>query len=327
VIILIKSIVFSFILVGTFVGAGFATGQEMLSFFNLHSKNNPLFFIVSVAVVFMTVIFTQKSYGKSVKEYYIYLFGKNFGEVMYIVSLLSLFICYGASAAGMGSLFYESLSLPYLSGAALLSVISFTCCFKGMKGINILNTILTPVIIISVIIFGSLSAAFPYRQLISFRESYTVPFIYSLLYAGYNIFPLIPLALSHDSKNKGAYIAFGFTVICGTALFFSISSNLSLAFSSSVPFQSIIGTLFPKMKNIYLFTVCAALITTGSSCLYGFISPSRKHRKLLYILCALMTFVFLFFGFTGTVRIFYPLSGMFGVVLILKIFISNLFKK
>lgn len=326
---MLKSIIFALTLTGTFIGAGFATGQEMLSFFVIHNPKTPLYFILSVSVIFLCVFMISAGKEKNTCELYTALFGEGVGKLMNAVSVASLFICYGACLAGMGRMFFESLYLPYLSGAILLSVISFGACIYGIKGISTVNGLLTPFIIITVILFGSLSTVFPDCRLVSLKNTAATPAVYSFLYAGYNIFPLIPIVTAEKKGKWGIVVSFLLTVTCGTIMFLSLSSNPALSFASQIPFYNIIKNLFPAFSAIYALSICASLVTTGASCLFGVISAleDRVLKLPLYIICFVLSFVFVLFGFTGTVRIFYPLSGFFGLFLIVRILLSGIFKK
>ena len=99
----------------------------------------------------------------------------------------------------------------------------------------------------------------------------------------------------------------------------ALKTHLFVALSSSVPFEAIIRSIYPNIGNLYSIVMCMALVTTGASCLYGFVSDIEKSGKLkkfpLYLILVIATFVFLFFGFVKTVRIVYPVSGIFGIVL------------
>ena len=250
---------------------------------------------------------------------------------MFFASLISLFICYGACAAGMGSVFFESFRLPYLSGAVLLTAISLIACIKGMKGINILNSLLTPLIIIFIILFGIIAILNPDYELIAFKGNAGISSFFALLYAGYNIFPLIPVTLEEKKNNTGILLAFIFVSALGIVLFYALKTHLLISLSSTVPFEAIIRSIYPYMGNLYAIIICMALLTTGAACLYGFVSHIEKSGKIkktpLYILSVAATFLFLFFGFKQTVRIIYPLSGVFGAILILRIIMLRIVKK
>ncbi len=317
---------FAFTLVGTFVGAGFATGQEMISFFTLKNPENPLYFVLASAVVFLSLKSVKKVYkGADAGSFYISLFGKTLGTVMFFASLASLFVCFGASAAGMGSLFFESFHLPYISGAGILTAVSVITCIKGIRGINILNAILTPVIIVAVVVLGIFACLNPSYELIAFTPKTEISLIFALLYSGYNIFPLIPVTLSERENNKGLFAGFVLISLLGVILFMALKTHLFLALSSSVPFEAIIRSIYPKIGNLYSIVMCMALVTTGASCLYGFVSDIEKSGKLkkfpLYLISVIAVFFFLFFGFVKTVRIIYPISGIFGIILILRLII------
>lgn len=316
---------FAFTLVGTFVGAGFATGQEMVSFFNLHNPLNPLYFIFSCFLIYFTCEKTKKiSKSDNLSDLFYTIFGKRWGELMISLSLITLFICFGASASGMGALFFESFSLPYLAGAFFLVFLSFVVLKKGMKGINILNFILTPIIIISIIVFG-ISTIYLSDSLVGLsRGNFIASAFYSLLYAGYNIFPLISITLHERKQKKAGFLsAFIFTALCGTLLFYSLSMNLDTAYTSEVPFFSVIKTYLPGFAFYYSLIICMALLTTGASCLFGFITHIEKTKRIkpaiLYLLSFLSVLIFISFGFSETVRIFYPISGVFGTLLIIRI--------
>ena len=101
--------------VGTVVGAGFATGQEIIQFFTCYGYSS--FWAILISVILFIAAgrkimhFGRKLNARSYGSLTEYLFGNAAPFVNIYLGLTFVFIC-GAMFAGAGALFKEQLSIP-----------------------------------------------------------------------------------------------------------------------------------------------------------------------------------------------------------------------
>ena len=105
--------------VGTVVGAGFATGREIVEFFSRFGFIGLIGMLMSGYILIFLgsklMVISARINAKSYEEFNEYLFGKTFGK---IINILLLFMLLGVSAvmlAGAGAVFEEQLGISKVS--------------------------------------------------------------------------------------------------------------------------------------------------------------------------------------------------------------------
>ncbi len=141
----------AFVYVGTVVGAGFATGREIVEFF-LKFGWIGLFGIVVSGLMFTylgakIMIISKRIHAASYQELNTYLFGKSIGRA---VNMFMMFILLGVTSvmlSGAGALFHEQLGWSAQAGILLTIVLSFAVMTSGVKGVFGVNILVVPLLI------------------------------------------------------------------------------------------------------------------------------------------------------------------------------------
>ena len=137
---------------GTVVGAGFASGQEILQFFTRFG------FISTFTIALVTCIFiwlgakmmllsadiSAASYEDLNKE----LFGERLGRLVSLFMIVVLLGVTGVMLAGAGSIFSEHLNLSYQTGLLITLVACFLVLRKGLGAILAVNSIVVPIMLL-----------------------------------------------------------------------------------------------------------------------------------------------------------------------------------
>lgn len=324
-----SSLIFALTIVGTLIGAGFATGQELLSFFILRSNKGYIYFIFSIVVIILVslivLVFARKNHISSLSQLYDCLFDKTTSNIYLIISTVFLFSCFSVTASGTGTLFYENLNWPYFTGVLTILAITYSAMQFNVEGVFFINSILTPLIIIAIIVFGIASNVKGNETFLSFNAvgNAIEPFLYALLYFGYNIFSLFPIILTAERKNSlkcavaGLIISFLLIVIIGVIMIFIMCNTSIDIFVCNLPFLSIISENSEIYGNIYVSIMYFAMITTAVSCFYGFLknisSIFLMNEQVIIITGLIVSYFVSFFGFTELVRKIYSIFGIFGI--------------
>lgn len=140
---------------GTVFGAGFASGQEIVSFFSSHFLWGV---VLSVFVGFLFSFFgyavcsKAKEFGlNSAKEYFDFLFPKAVSGLLHFICMAFLVVSFCIMIAGCGTLFKEQFSLRPMIG----SLFSLVICYKIIKnrvgGLARFNAVITPFMFLGVV--------------------------------------------------------------------------------------------------------------------------------------------------------------------------------
>lgn len=137
--------------VGTVVGAGFATGREIVEFF---SRFGFIGFISILLSGYLLIVLGSKLMriaaqinAVSYQELNTHLFGKWAGR---IINIIMLFMLLGVSAvmlAGAGAVFEEQLGLSKNLGVFITIFLSFIVMMVGTKGLFAVNSFVVPIMI------------------------------------------------------------------------------------------------------------------------------------------------------------------------------------
>ena len=150
----------SFVLIGTIIGAGFASGKEIYLFFLAHGKYGIIGLIISISLIALAILKTSylankykvNTYGAFTK-----ILTKNNKVVNKILTnLINIFLLlsYIVMCAGFGAFFKQSFGWPSYYGATIIAILSCLIFFKDIDGIVKLNFYLIPILILSICFLG-----------------------------------------------------------------------------------------------------------------------------------------------------------------------------
>jgi uncharacterized membrane protein YkvI len=141
--------------IGTIVGAGFATGQEILQFFSR-------FGAMGVAgLIFCAVMFALFGYiimhlgkqlsARSHMEIIRYAGGRLLGTVVDIIITFFLFGALTAMIAGTGALFHQEFHLPEILGNILMAALTAVTVLTGINGVIRSISFVVPFLLLAVV--------------------------------------------------------------------------------------------------------------------------------------------------------------------------------
>lgn len=137
--------------VGTVIGAGFASGQELLHFFvRFGDKGLWGAFIAGVGFMVVGTLVFKLAYQNGItsyNEFLTYLFDRKIGRLADFWLSLYLFGGLVVMLAGCGAVFEEYLSLTSFLGVVISTIILILCLFFREKGLLAFNVVLVPAII------------------------------------------------------------------------------------------------------------------------------------------------------------------------------------
>ncbi len=313
-----KRLKLAFTVAGTVIGAGFATGKELLLFFG-NDSSALLFLLLSILIMGTTSLL----YFGQQKEY-----GSSRGSSFIAKTVHTLFVLFsGASYAVMlacgGEALRESTGLFVPLGTVLTCAITLGIVAFGVQNVYRFNLIATPMLLICM---AGISLAGLLSPVAMFEPSHSHS-INVLLYCGYNLLSVLPLLNAlHDTveKQEGYWgIVWGFFLVTAVGL---LLKALLLRFShlvggSSLPVLTVISHCHDHLKVLYTVMLYLSILTTAVNSLYAV----AKNQSPLLVALLLLGCSFL--GFSTLIETLYPFFGYLGIGVTVIIIVRALCKK
>ncbi|TKC18466.1 YkvI family membrane protein [Robertmurraya kyonggiensis] len=328
--------------VGTVVGAGFATGREIVEFFSRFG------FIGFIGILMSGYIFifhgtklmriSARIGARSYQEFNEYLFGKFFGS---IINVLMLFMLLGVCAvmlSGAGAVFNEQLGIPKNIGLAFTVVLSVLVMLLGINGLFAVNSIVVPVMIGFSLLLMLFSMRLPnfldHVFFIPYVEdgwkSIVSPFSYTALNIGLAQAVLVPVSaeIGDDETVKWGGIIGGIalTVILLTSHFTLVMlPNLE---SYEIPMAVIMKNLAPGLYWIFILVIYGEIFTSIIGNIFGLERQLKTYLRLPSLLI-----VGVLFAVSLTISIveygkllsyLYPLFGYVSILFIILLWMKPL---
>ena len=141
-----------FVIIGTLIGAGFASGQEIYTFFFSYGINGMIGIIVSGSIIGLTIYKTFKILEKNnIKNYkeFLNVFIKNDKIKEFANAIINIFILvsFYIMIAGFGAYLKQEINLNSILGSSILAILCFILFKTNINGIVKINEILIPILI------------------------------------------------------------------------------------------------------------------------------------------------------------------------------------
>ncbi|WP_088033370.1 hypothetical protein [Evansella clarkii] len=330
--------------IGVIVGAGFASGQEVLQYFTSFGIMGILGAVLATALFAYTgmllVWIGSKTKTTSHKEVIYHISGKLLGRVIDYVLIFTLFGVGVVMIAGAGSNLNQQFGLPVVAGTILMTLLVFLA--GTMKVDRVVNTIggITPFLIIFVLIIsvysfisadGSLNELDPAAREIST----TLPnwFISAINYVSFNIAVGASMALvmggAEVNRKTAAFggllggLGLGVLILLSNLAMFSKVEQVG---GADMPMLAIVNNLSPVLGTVMSIVIFAMIFNTALSMFFSFTARftemETKKFKVFFAGTMLIGFILSFVGFTDLVAYFYPLIGYLGLILIAVLIVT-----
>lgn len=328
----VRTLQIAFTYIGTIVGAGFATGQEILRFFTRYGHWALLTILLATALFIWLgtkmMVLARRVEADSYEDFNRHLFGEKAGSS---ISLFTLVILIGVNSimlAGAGAIFQEHLGLPFQVGLLLTIIGSYFLLKRGISGILQINSLVVPLMLTLslIIIFNTLGVPGVERFLFLDTDRSTFgAWMSPLLYTAFNLgmaqAVLVPLAChTKDEKTliRGGILGgagIGFMLL---AAHFAMSSQMPGILQYEIPMGSIAFRLGAVVQIIYLLLIFLEIFSTFVANIYG-VGVQLQQRlpiapALVTPLLMLVCFLFSQFGFSSLLALFYPIFGALSLV-------------
>jgi uncharacterized membrane protein YkvI len=325
-----------FLIIGTMIGAGYASGRELWEFFG--SESGLAIVLFSTLFIICCSVIMGISYNEKTIHYIPVLqllMGKKLTKLYDYMIILYLFSVTVIMLAGGGATL-EVVNLPYWLGIMIISGLLIVLFFWDTKGITSMNSAVVPVLIIflvGILLSFQFLDGFSINISLNKQGNWPAAFTFTAL----NILPLVAVlaGIGSEIKSKGEiWIAsIGSGVILGVISFLYNESLLKVA--HDILFYEI--PLFAILKHYPYFMVLVmsvllwvAIYTTAAAGLFGLASRFRKFVSVP--LWALAFFLILSMipltkiGFSTLIAVLYPLYGVLNLYILAAILLYPIAK-
>jgi len=332
--------------VGVIIGAGFASGQELLIFF----VNHGLYGIIGTFISAFLFIFLSMSIASignhlksnSHKDIINYICGNKIGK---LVDWIITFFMFGITVvmiAGGGALIEQQLGIPAGLGSLFITLATVFIVCLNLKHVVMLISSVTPLMILVALLISGHSIInhkqdFSLLNEFARTQNTATPYwwLSSILYVSYNIVAGIPILAIMGGATKNNVARWGGLMggitLSGIMLIMSLGLFSSLIDISGKPMPMIFlaGEISPLISIIASVVIFGMIINTAVGTLYSFVarftSINNKKFILLSIISGLIAYICSFVGFVNLVATLYPILGYIGFFLIIAI-INSWFK-
>ena len=333
------------VIIGTLVGAVFASGKEIYSFFYIYGEFGFLGMFISSSLIGIIIYKVFKICDKArVNSYqgfceYIGKWGLNKNGFLNSVVNIFLLITFFVMVAGFSSFLNQEFGINRIVGSVVIIGICYIIFLNNINGLIKLSNYLIPILIVFIVYISMFKIGFKFKLInlsVTFNDNGCEPYISvvktvtsAIIYSCYNSIILIPILIpiknTIEEKKNYALIS----VISSLIIFLlSVSVfNLLLNGNDSIlklemPAISVVGEIGGIYKITYSMIIGISIITSAISAGCGFLnngsSSTQSYKRNLRLMLIITVFVSQI-SFSTLVSFFYPVLGIFGFLEMLLI--------
>lgn len=305
------------VFIGAFVGAGFASGQEIVQYFAVYGKWGIAGAFIS-SLIFGGFCYITLKNARFLGEEYLPRLNRNFAlKWMYSVFMLIIF-CTMVNASGEA--LFQVTGLPKIAGSFLSCVFCLYIVRRGKRGVVMLNTFAAPLIVAGILI---LFLAKLYAGTVTVMAHGGV-LGSALVYVSYNTITLASLSggISDLVNKKGrAEIV---STLSGSGIFILILCMWYILYNvpqyGEIP---ILDAVWQNFKPLTLAVLLFSMVTTAVANGFGFAEISVTKMPVTIMFVSSMLFSLFPFSFAvDKVYGFFGVAGIFVMADNLRIFVN-----
>lgn len=334
--------------IGIVVGAGFASGQEILQYFTSFGYWGVGGVLVATALFgYIGMILTRlgsRMQTTSHEDVVYRISGKWLGKVIDYTLILTLFGILVVMIAGAGSIFSQQFDLAPAFGRSIMIVLVIVTIMMNVKKVITVISSITPFLILMVVgiaiysvvtMDSSFSALDPVaKEQLSATPNWLLSAInyVSLAIALGASMSLVMGGAEADEKvaARGGLIGgLGFGVLILLS-YVAIFAKVDVVGGADLPMLAIGDDISPILGIIMAVVIFAMIYNTAVSMLLSFSARfteiGTKKFRIFVIIAGLIAFALSFVGFTALVNYLYPAVGYLGLLLIGALILADIHK-
>jgi uncharacterized membrane protein YkvI len=330
--------------IGTVIGAGFATGKEIVTFFSNYGALGTFGIIITCYLLtfFGTkiMLISAQIEAYSYKEFNEYLFGKAWGKVINFIIFIIVMSVTSVMLSGAGAVFHEQLGIPYLVGIFATILFVYLVVMKGLKGLFAINSYIVPLIILfslfifisifdqnlSLLIAPFLSIDMPNNPLWAMS-----PFTYASFNVITALVVLVPLG--KEIKNEfvlrwgGFFGGLGLLILLLLSHFSLLVNPATFAFE--IPMAEIVKYFGKFIHLLFLLIIFSEIFNTVTANVYGISRQLKMSFGLKYNHAVLIVLLIIFlisqqYNYGELLTVLYPLFGYIGLFYLVSLLLKKI---
>lgn len=335
-----------------YIGAGFATMQEVVQYEASYGSLFPVVILVAAVIyIYTNISFAtngnrlQLTRGGDIYETYCGIFGKKFGKVASVFfdyfSALFCYMSFIVMCAGASSTATQQWGVPVGVGAVVLTVMVVATAIFGLDGILKSLSAVGPAIIIMILLVAVITAITGAPSLAENMAEVDAgvyadtmkqvgagnPLSSGASYGGFVILWFAAFLAEIGAKNKlkevnigmllSAVFIFGTAAICCLALIGHIDETAT----ADIPALVLAGQIHPVLAQVFAVIICAGIYTSAVPLLWTgvrkiCIEGTSKYKLVTVIGGVLGCAIACFVPYKGLINILYGINGYLGFILV-----------
>ncbi|MCK9574886.1 MAG: GerAB/ArcD/ProY family transporter [Clostridia bacterium] len=330
-------LVIAFTFVGTIIGAGFASGREIVRFFGNYGYWS-LLLILFAGFLFGYFTYVMLDLGRKRKEQNITEITKSaFGKHFALVDFLMLFAYLIGIAAMLSAA--ESLSLiifpnfPSFIFSIITGLLSIFVVVGGIERLSKVNFILVPLIIVLMLfvciryIIISPIAELDFLPAINWLTPITAIF-FAMLYVFMNMQIVSEIMIISGKKSflktpvLASILGALLVTICLAVVICAVLIGGQSVFNSDLPIVVIslnVGNLAGYIYAVVMWGGIFSTLIAGTLLISVWLQTKIKSKWLSVIIVTFAGYLLSLIGFENIVESFYPITGLIGTIYVLGI--------
>ena len=321
------------------IGAGFATGQEIMQYFTNYGIGKAIGVLVINGVLGAWTSAAVMNLGNESKdiqglECYKNLCGKYVGTVLSWFVPVFMFLTLMTMMAGFGATFHQIFGGPEWLGSLLLAIVVTAVVLLGLASvIDTIGFIGPAIIVVTMIVAIGIVAkhGVDFENWSNYINTHDVLLasgswvMAGILYALWNIVMCLPFmsAMGSKAQNKTEVVAgviFGNVLFALGALFLVLAegSQINVIGKISVPALAMAQSLSPILGIVYAVVLALAIFTTAVPLMWSVAARITREKTLKFSILCVVIAMLGFFGsylpFERLVNIITPAVGYVGFI-------------
>jgi len=339
-------------LAGTYIsvciGSGFATGQEIMQFFSAHGMISILSSTICMGIMAYCgaslLEIGNKRKLKSSNDIFTYLCGEHIGKLFKSLMPIFFFCSFVIMLSGAGASINQYYGISKNIGALVLAIVTLCSVLLGInKVIDILGNIGPVIAVISIGVgivtmsrnIDSFCIANEVIGTLNLTKAVENWWMTGIIYGGLNLVIATPflVGVGATTTNKqnciwGGILGGVVFMIAAMTLNMGILSDIQNTYVIEIPTLYMAKNIGPLVGIMFSFMLIAGIYTTAVPLLWSVCDSFSQEKSakftLIALSCTVVGFIASRLPFSMLVNIIYPMSGVFGVIIIISIFIRNI---
>jgi uncharacterized membrane protein YkvI len=317
------------------IGAGFASGQELMQFFANFGIWGVAGIIVSgflFALVGWAVLEICQGKGFGYQELIQFCMGEKLGIVVEVAAAFFMYVLYVTMIAGAGAAINQVFGIEFSVAAASAALAFFIAMMFDLEGLMAINSKLAPVLAAGGLMIGLLTLMQQSQPTMAYAGKSNW-LISSVVYSSYNMVTAISVlsAIGMTMKNRSScrnagLLGGGLMTLLGLFMLYPLYIYYKQASVAEVPLLVIAHRFSLGFEYFYLLMILCAIFTTSLS--NGFALTNWAKERLnansfaAKIILTISAFAASHIGFSRFVSRVYPIFSIIGLFEIIAIFIA-----